>query len=329
MQAQDFAALKAKADAGDVAAQLEVARDYEAGHGVNADAYEAAAWYKKAAEHDNAEAQNSLGVKYRTGEGVPKDLEIAVKWYRMAAKLGDANAMFNLGAAYYNGDGVPIDDVTSLAWFSIASEFGSSSAPDAVKRGLTEISKPRVTDALEKASDMLVDGESVPVHRDIAVKLLNRAIDMGSTQAMLRMANIYLTGKGGERDFATAFKYCQSGANEKLAAAMACLGGLYQAGSGVPADVGKAMEWYQKAADCGDAESMVRLARIYQDGTAIPQDKPLAFSYYLVAGLQIPAAKTAAAALKPQLDKKAIDRGEKRAREIYIKALQNRGKCVF
>ena len=63
------------------------------------------------AEAGDAEAQVDLGVMYFVGDGVPQDYAEAVRWYRLAADQGHARAQFNLGFMYATGDGVPQDGV--------------------------------------------------------------------------------------------------------------------------------------------------------------------------------------------------------------------------
>ena len=83
---------------------------------------------KAKAEAGDAEAQIDLGVMYEYGEGVEQDFKEAVKWYRKAAEQGDVNAQYNLGSRYYIGEGVPQDYVTAYAWYNIAAAKGDAQA---------------------------------------------------------------------------------------------------------------------------------------------------------------------------------------------------------
>jgi TPR repeat protein len=120
-------ALLAKANAGDVAAQVQVGDAYAAGKGVPreprqlaADYKQAADWYRKAADHGNVAAQIHLGDLYRDGRGVARDMAQAVVWYRKAADLGDAGAQGTLGLLYSVGMGVERDDVEAYYWLCLA-----------------------------------------------------------------------------------------------------------------------------------------------------------------------------------------------------------------
>src|SRR4051812_43576012 len=83
--------LKARAEAGDVAAQVELARAYAEGTGVPRNDELAFRWNMKAAQAGNAEGENGVALAYRTGLGVDKDFNSALKWYGLAAKQGNAN----------------------------------------------------------------------------------------------------------------------------------------------------------------------------------------------------------------------------------------------
>ena len=89
------------------------------------------------AEAGNAAAQFDLGIMYRAGAGVPKDEVEAVKWYRKSAEQGVDDAQFNLGLMYDNGTGVPKDLVQAHMWWNIAGAKGNEGA----KKNLAEVEK--------------------------------------------------------------------------------------------------------------------------------------------------------------------------------------------
>jgi len=69
---------------------------YENGQGVSRDHVAAVKWYRKAAEHGNAQGQFNLGRMYERGRGVGKNVAEAVKWYRKAAEQGNLGAKESL-----------------------------------------------------------------------------------------------------------------------------------------------------------------------------------------------------------------------------------------
>lgn len=161
LSAQNIAQLKAQAEGGNAAAQLQLARAYDSGAGVPQDEQLAAKWYRTAAEQGNSEAQDSLGTKYLIGQGLEQNKEAAVSWFRKSARQGNASAMFHLGAAYYNGDGVHIDDSLSYAWFTLAKEAGSQSGTEAVQRAESELKARTINNSLKRIAEMYEKGESL------------------------------------------------------------------------------------------------------------------------------------------------------------------------
>jgi TPR repeat protein len=114
------AALMAKANAGDAAAQVQVAQAYENGDQVKQSYAQAAAWYRKAADQGNVQAEIQLASCYRDGRGVDRDMEQAAGWYRKAAEQGDVGAQGTLGLLYSIGQGVLRSDVEAYYWLALA-----------------------------------------------------------------------------------------------------------------------------------------------------------------------------------------------------------------
>ena len=72
------------------------------GKGVAQDTAEAVKWYRKAAEHGNADAANTLGGIYAEGRGVPRDYARAYAWFSLAMLAGDQRAEANRDIAARN-----------------------------------------------------------------------------------------------------------------------------------------------------------------------------------------------------------------------------------
>jgi hypothetical protein len=122
------AAVLAKANAGDAAAQVQVGEQYaEAAEAaqdreqVAEDYKQAEAWYRKAAEQNSVAGELHLAALYRDGgEGFSRDMAQAAAWYRKAAEQGDASAQGTLGLLYSIGQGVPQSDVEAYFWLDLA-----------------------------------------------------------------------------------------------------------------------------------------------------------------------------------------------------------------
>jgi len=123
-----LAATRARADAGDPAAQNLLGTWYQHGAHVKADPAQAAVWYERAALSGNAYAQNNLGVLYFRGAGVPRDARQAAHWYQKAAEQGHGWGQANLAWAYEHTLGNDINPVTALYWLTKAADGGLADA---------------------------------------------------------------------------------------------------------------------------------------------------------------------------------------------------------
>lgn len=122
-------ALLAKANAGDLAAQVSVGEQYAQAAAsehdkarMAADYQQEFAWYRKAADEKSIPGEMHLAALYRDGGGksVARDMEQAAAWYRKAADQGDATAQATLGLLYSMGQGVPENDVEAYFWLDLA-----------------------------------------------------------------------------------------------------------------------------------------------------------------------------------------------------------------
>lgn len=82
----DLRALRARAEAGDRAAQTRLGNRYYSGQGVSRDYAEAARWYRRASDQGDYAAQINLGLIHEYGQGVPRDDAEAMRWYQMAVR---------------------------------------------------------------------------------------------------------------------------------------------------------------------------------------------------------------------------------------------------
>lgn len=121
--------LRARADAGEVEAQFELARRYTTGaNGTPKDAAEAARWFRLAAEQGSPHAQVNLAGIYEEGRGVPRDDAEAVNWLVKAADQGHPRATYKLGERFHQGRGVPRSRVIAYMWLDRAAKAGSPAA---------------------------------------------------------------------------------------------------------------------------------------------------------------------------------------------------------
>ena len=88
--------------------------------------WQAAEWYRKAADQGHPGAQYRLGVMYEEGQdeygGLRQDSTQAISCYRSAASRGHTEAQRRLGEMYEEGDGVPQNGLLAHIWFCIAGD---------------------------------------------------------------------------------------------------------------------------------------------------------------------------------------------------------------
>jgi TPR repeat protein len=85
---------------GEVDAQFELGKNYEAGRiGLPKDFSQAQYWYRKAADQGDPYAEASLGILFNFGKGVQRDYTQAYVWYERAAmhaKAADRDSIVEL-----------------------------------------------------------------------------------------------------------------------------------------------------------------------------------------------------------------------------------------
>ncbi len=112
------------ARAGDARARSNLGILYERGLGVEADAVEAARWFRLAAEAGFAPAQHNLATSYAEGNGVVRDSSAAFGWFRQAALQGYLPARKALVRAFSLGEGTPANPVRAYMWMILLAEAG-------------------------------------------------------------------------------------------------------------------------------------------------------------------------------------------------------------
>jgi TPR repeat protein len=318
----DIAELTKNAEAGDPKAQYALGTAYEDGNGLPQNDELAAQWYRKAADQGEAAAQNSLGVLYRLGRGVEKDKQEALRWYQRAAQQGYASGMFNIGAAYYNGDGVPANDEIACAWFLLAQDAGSKAGADAVKRSVSEHSPNWILEIKLRVAIMLETGEGIKADPAAAIARYRELaagdpkVSRVPEEAHLRMAQMYLGGRGLPRDVNSARQQCEAAANLKSGRGCFCLGMLNERGDLGSPNYTEALRWYRSAVRYGDDRAMLHLGKFYESGQGVKHDDVEALKWFILALNHRQAdAKPKVDALTSRLSKKENEKALREARE--------------
>jgi len=172
---------------------------------------------------------------------------------------------------------------------------------------------------------MFEQGDGVKADPAVAVARYNELAAGGPKdsrvpiEAHLRLAQLYLGGRGLPPDVNAARQHCEAAASLKSGRGCFCLGLLNERGDLGSPNYSEAARWYEEAARNGDNRAMVRLGKLYETGQGVKHDDVEALKWYLLALRYRQAdAKPAADALTSRLSKKENDRALKEAREWHL-----------
>jgi TPR repeat protein len=236
-----FAALSARAKAGDATAQFDLATLLDSNlltHEVTVPKNDAAAfhWYQAAANAGFPLAENNLGFAYQNGHGVAANDAAAAKWYALAAAAGLANAENSLGYLYQNGLGVKHDDRQAVAWYQKAALQGSAAAEN-------------------NFGAAYENGLGVKQNIPLAITWFERAAAQGEPNAENSLGFLYYNGIGVPQNATQSFKWFSLAAAAGNAPAQVNLGLLYARGIGVTQDSVSAAKWFLLARERGDTQT--------------------------------------------------------------------------
>ena len=172
----------ARANSGDVSAQLKLACRYRDGDGVKKDPVEAMRWGHRAADTGNAEAMDFVGFAYLRGAIVERNPVVAFGYFK-AASDRSPQAAFNLGQCHFGAQGTPQDIPKALAaWESAAARGHGRAASTAAMAHLS--------------------GEGVPPDPALARRLAERAAELNDPSGLVLLGELQF--QAGQWDAARA-----------------------------------------------------------------------------------------------------------------------------
>lgn len=227
--------LKTLAKKGDTEAQLELAKYYYKGRGIEQDYSEALTLFSKAADKENAEALYYIGEIYNRGQGVPKDQVYALIAYIMSDELGyqlataaiiNADMELNAGEAYYY-ENENQNYQKALFWFKKAVDKNNDWAH-------------------EFLGDMYYEGKGVPkdyskAFNSYLIVATNKEYD---SKGKYKVGEMYYLGQGIRQNDKKAFEWFEKSAANNNFLAQARVGEMYYQGKGVSKNYTKAFEFF-------------------------------------------------------------------------------------
>ena len=254
---------------------------------------------QKRASSGDVAAQLEIGKEYFKGVKRPLNRALALYYFNLAAKAGSPEGMFNLGMCYEYGVEYETDHLSAYHWYSKADKFlpalfkkavylekgiPSSKKKRSYRRGipadpalardiLNELIKQQYPPALtHQARKYLQNTSSSDREFREAFQLLSIAAKKGDISAYRLLADCYEWGMGCEKNEKNAFELMQNAAALGDSGAAAKLGAYYEHGIGTAPDLQKSVEFYKKSADLGEPIGMVQMAKHYSSGFVIPAD---------------------------------------------------------
>jgi uncharacterized protein len=200
---------------------------YQRGLGTDPDYTESVKWLQKAAEANEPEAFNNLGNAYYQGWGVEVDDQRALDLYRKAADAGSTKGMYNVAKCYHLGRAVEENPQEALRWFEKAAE--NDDIPALLYLGW------KYTNSVGSTG------------KDQGVRYLERAAEMGSSEAMVSLGRSFARDEKPGR----AARWFEKAAKAGDPNGQFFFGGALLYGEGVKQDRAAAIDWLTKAAKQG------------------------------------------------------------------------------
>ena len=208
------AALRVKAEGGDVAAQCTLGILYQSGQYVTQDGVWALVWLGMAMKNGSKLAKYYIGECCAKGIGCEKNIAEAIAWYQSAAEDGITGAQNRLGECYYKGEGVEKNYAEAVKWFKRAAEAGHVFAKNSLAR-------------------CYLEGQGCQEDKVKAFQLFNETAAKGNSTGEFYVGKCYDYGYGVEQNLKVAIEWYRKAAAKLDRDAQERLGICYIDGRGV------------------------------------------------------------------------------------------------
>ena len=212
------------------------------------------------------------------------DDKSAFYYFKKAADEGNVEGMYRLGRSYLFGRGVSKDKYEASKWFE-----------KVLPHYLREAESGNVVSMYRLGFIyMEITGDKHDV--SAGLKWLNKATELGNSDAMYWLGIIYRYGDSGDKDPKKALNYfvmavgsghgksALDAVNELISyndvETMKKIAGFYEKGQGVEQDYLKAIEWYERASRANDSEAMNKIGRFYEQGIGVEKNYDKAIEWY-------------------------------------------------
>lgn len=270
----------AGAEEGDDEAQYQMGSWFY--HGENdfeQDYAKAVDYWKKAAEHQNAQAMAGLAECYEKGNGIQKDSAQAIKMYDEAvsagyrelieelevhANRGNIFRQMYLAHCFLEGKGVDKNEQMVIKYYTMAANGGSRDAQYALGMYYKERDDKQNAIKYFKAASKHADATAMYWVGKLAMSVsqseqdkqdafgsLLRAADAGHIDALYEVSQCYMNGEGTTASPSSAVSFMKKAAVRGHAEAAWQLAHAFVKGNGVDTQYEQALYWFSKAVDAG------------------------------------------------------------------------------
>jgi len=140
---------------------------------------------------------------------------------------------------------------------------------------------------------------------------------VGSIESMVKLAEMFIDGRGVQRDYGQAMILCRDAAKQNYGLGQYCVGYIYKRGLGVPADPKEAAKWYELASKGGERRATMDLAEMYWKGEGVGVDRPEAYYLFFLARRRgVSEATARAQTLRQEMSSEDIKHLEKKLRDL-------------
>ena len=275
---KSFEYMKKAADAGDGDAQAHVAQSLEAGiwGAPCKDIKLAKKYFDLALAQNNAHAQWCIGHNYKGGYyDYPQDKRKAFEYFLKSAENGSDKGQLETALCYINGEGIEKNVTEGIQWLEKSADQGNCEAMGrlgiALVGGTIQISQEN----MQKGYDFLL--KAAAKGDKVAKNFLdNFNKELEAHHASLQSWTLLMLGGEAERNYhgVQAVKYYQSASELGCSQALSFLGNIYMHGMpDVPQNIRKAVKYLKTGAKFENADAQIQLGVCYSEGRGVPQNK--------------------------------------------------------
>lgn len=223
------------------------------------------------------------------------------KLHRQADE-GNLSAQLSLGYMYlYGTDGVESDYKKSFKYYEMAANQNDKIALNNLGSlyfsGIgTEKNYVKAAQLFARAAELGSDDAAINLafiylssdnkeNMKDAVKLFEQAVKAGNNTARFMLGYAYYKGFELPQDYHKAVELMKIASNAQLDEAQYVLGLMYMNGQGITKNYGNAVRYFEGAANQGNIDAMMQLADILAQGTMYPKNLLQAHVFYNIASV--------------------------------------------